>query len=230
MNVAVKGAIMNFWWPLKIIRLMGCAVSMGFQSMWGFLKGFLILARISVPTVTFFAGKGALLESEVGQQVYQLARLLVKNNISVLTGGGPGLMEAANCGAASVQSKKNKTMTLGIGVSNVDSKFVNKCAYVIKVPYFFIRQWLLVRYSQAFIVFPGGIGTADELFETLNLMKLDKIPRVPMILIGTRYWQPLVDWYKQAHAQKFIPEHAKDLFVVVDDINQAFEIVKKSVR
>ncbi len=221
---------MNFWWPLEIIRLVNCAIGIGFKSMWGFLKGFIVLTRMSVPSVTFFAGKGAAPESELGQQVYQLARLFVKNNISVLTGGGPGLMDAANCGAASVESKKSKTMTLGIGVTYVDSEFVNKCARVIKVPYFFIRQWLLIRYSQAFIVFPGGIGTANEVFETLNLMKLGKVPPVPMILIGSSYWQPLVDWYKQAHAQKFIPEHAKDLFIVVDDINQAFEIVKKSVQ
>lgn len=222
---------MNFWAPLEVIRLCGLAVGIGFKCMWGFLRGFIALTRMPTPTATIFGGKNVRKDSELAQQVYQLSRLLVKHNISVLTGGGPGVMLAANCGAASIEHKKKRTMTLGIGVNGVDAPFVNECAKVVKVPYFFIRQWLLVRYSQAFIIFPGGVGTVDELFETLNLMKLNKIPTLPIILIDKNYWQPLVDWYyKKGLPQEFIPEHAKDLFVLVDDINQAFEIVKKAVR
>jgi len=220
---------MNFWAPLEIIRLSGRAIGMSFKCLWGFLRGFIALTRISCPIVTIFGGKGTSQDSEIAKNVYQFARLLVKNNISVLTGGGPGIMVAANCGAASVESKKQ--MTLGIGIREVDADFVNPCTKVIATPYFFVRQWLLIRYSQAFIVFPGGIGTVDELFETLNLMKVDKIPKLPIILVGKDYWQPLVDWYyKKGIAQGFIPEHAKDLIVLVDDINHAFEIVKKAVR
>src|SRR5436190_2003119 len=81
-----------------------------------------------------------------------------------------------------------------IGVHGVDEEFHNPCAHVIKVSTFFARKWLLIKYSSGFVLFPGGIGTVDELFEVLNAMKLSRLQRVPIILVGKEYWQPLFTW------------------------------------
>ncbi len=216
-----------WWWPLEVMRLLCVGVWVGLSCMYGFARGFIALSRMPCPTVTIFASGRKKQDPALEQLVHQCARMLVKQGYSVITGGGPGLMKAANCGAASVVHKKGKTMTLGFGVRGLDEDFETECSRTIYVPYFFIRQWLLIYYSQAFILFPGGLGTADELFETLNLMKLKRIPRYPCILVGTDYWQPLVDWYHQAVPQGYIPQDSADLLVVVDDIHHALDIINK---
>ena len=95
--------------------------------------------------------------------------------------------------------------------------------------YFFLRKWLLIRYSLAFVVFPGGVGTVDELFELLNFMKHDKVPKLPVILIGTNYWQPIIDWlHTRAFKHGFVKQYQLDLITVTDDLDEAFEIVRQT--
>ncbi len=209
-------------------------VKLFFSSVWAGLVGvraLLYVGRLQQPIVTIFGGKLAPDGSPFVQHAYEFARQLVHHKISVLTGGGPGIMEAANCGAYAAALKKGDACryTLGIGVYGVNGGFVSRCAFVVSMPYFYLRKQLLMKYSVAFVVFPGGIGTADELFELLNLMKLQKLPLHPVVLIGTAYWKPLLVWmYESGIAQGFIPAECKKLVQVTDDLEKTLAIIRDS--
>ena len=191
-----------------------------------------LLGKVQMPAVTIWGGTRANQDDAYAQKAFTLAQQCVRKNISILTGGGPGIMEAANCGAASESStsESGKKVTAGIGVVSVDAEYDNPCVSVIRVDYFFIRKWLLIRNSIAFVIFPGGIGTADELFELLNFMKHDKVPKLPIVLIGVAYWQPLIDWmHNSAVAHDFIKSEWIDSMVVTDDLERALGIIQSTV-
>ncbi len=197
---------------------------------WNFFKALHAVSRLKTPIITvfggtMFGGKGSSYENNYEKEAYELARKCVEHGFSILTGGGPGIMEASNCGAASIAKKR----TLGISVQGIDKDYKNPCAAVVHVSDFFVRKWLLMRYSSGFIIFPGGIGTAEELFELLNRMKYGKTPELPVVLIGTKYWHSLVDWYKNSGLKYgIIPEQCSHYLRITDDINEAFKIVNSN--
>ncbi len=159
--------------------------------------------------------------------------MLVEHNMSIITGGGPGIMESANCGAqkATVPGDQKRLHTLGIMVRNVDPGFENSCAPTFRLSYMFLRKWFLIHYSSGFVFFPGGIGTMDELFHLLDLMKLDKVPQAPIVLIGTVYWEKVRDWYVNvAIKEELVPAQFENLFVITDDLREAVEILKKALQ
>lgn len=189
------------------------------------------MSRMQGQIISMFGGKGVAIDHAYAKSAYDLASLCVQHELSILTGGGPGIMEAANCGATSTDRRdKKQTLTLGLGVAGVDADFVNPCVKVIRVCDMFIRKWLLIRYSSAFVIFPGGIGTAAELFAMLDLVKLRKLPQRPVVLIGSAYWQPLVDWYAQAIKFGTISARCADFFVVTDDINEALRLLHPTCK
>lgn len=198
------------------------AIKVGYELMAGFFR----LARMPMPIVTFFGGAKADSSGTCVQQAHDLAERFVKSGVSVLTGGGPGIMVAASCGAAEGSKPGKKGRTLGITVAGVDEEFVNPCADTLRVSYFFMRKWLLIRYSVGYVVFPGGVGTMDELFDLLNMLKHNKIPPFPVVLIGVDYWQPVITWfYNFAFKEGLIDESLAKLFVVTDSIDEAYEII-----
>ena len=174
-------------------------------------------------------------ESLLAEQASTLSYRLASEGCAILSGGGPGLMQAANCGAYKAAQEKadGKKRTLGIGVDDLDPSFKNGCGSpFIRAPYFFVRKWLLVNYTEAFVIFPGGIGTVDELFEVLNLMKIGTLPVRPIVLVGTTFWEPLISWIKYSTTLGYIPERCDDMLIITDDIEEAFkritiEIFKK---
>ncbi len=189
------------------------------QTLYGVWK----LTGIFGPKVTIFGS--ALLEQEdpYVKLARQIAAKLVQHDISVLTGGGPGIMEAAHCGAIG-EGKSAKS--LGIGVTEL-KEGKNPCVEeYIELDYFFARKWLLTHYSIAFIIFPGGFGTLDELGEVLTLIKTNKLPKIPIVLIGTKYWQPLMHWLEsQALQHGTILRGDLNLFRVTDDLDYAFTVI-----
>jgi len=200
---------------------------------WELTRSFTQLAKLNMPCITIFGGAKEGKEKTYSKKAFALARRFVENDVPVLTGGGPGIMESVNCGAASVYDKaqKEKKYTIGIAVRGIDTWFESACFYnTIHVNYFFMRKWLLTRYSVGFIVFPGGIGTMDELFNLLNLTKHHKIPEFPIILIGRDYWKPLVDWFQSALKEGMLNERLANLFIITDDIDEAFTIVYESCK
>ncbi len=210
-------------WFFQAMRVFGVSLKSGFQLMYGVYK----LSRLSQPIVAVFGGKGAYEEGKYANWAHDLAGKCAQKGMSVITGGGPGIMEAANCGAKQAAQNKKKS-TLGIGVRGVDVGFVNDCSSVINFDYVFARKWLLTRYICAVVLFPGGVGTADEFFDVLNLIKLNKMKRVPIILIGCNYWKDLVAWYQHAYEYKLIDIPPHEAFVLTDDVDEAIRIIVAS--
>ena len=203
-------------------------------------RGIWRLTRLEQPAITVFGGSRLESNHPHSKKITDLAHKLTDRGFSIITGGGPGIMEAANLGAmqasahkskdikklhAASKSDKRKLLSLGIGVQGLEKK--NK--YVqdfIALPYFFARKWLLTRYSVGFVVGPGGFGTLDELAEILTLIQTNKMPRSPIILIGSSYWEPLRSWiYDQAVHFELLSKEDAALLTITDDIEKAFSML-----
>ena len=189
-----------------------------------FVQGFEKLARIG-PCVTIFGSARTTPECKFYKQAEETAYLLTKNKFGVITGGGPGIMEAANKGA---QRGKGKSVGLNIYLEfeQLPNKYID-VDKLITFDYFFVRKVMFMKYSQGFIVFPGGYGTFDELFEALTLIQTKKIAHFPIVLISRDYWEDLIKWMKN----KVLKEHHNisecdfDIFKVVDTSQEAVDII-----
>ena len=203
----------------RFFGLWGNLIAVSFQLIYGFWK----LTGVPGPFVTIFGSARLPQDDFYSKKAHELANMLVENDISVLTGGGPGIMEAASCGANSV-GKYNRTV--GIGVTEL-GEGMNPCVQeYIELKYFFARKWLLTRYSIGFIVFPGGFGTLDELGEILTLVGTNKLPKVPIVLFGKEYWEYFMKWLeKDALVHGMISESDLKLFRVTDDIKETCNII-----
>lgn len=187
-----------------------------------FVEGFEKLARIG-PCVSVFGSARTADDNRYYKIAEELAYLLTIHGYGVITGGGPGIMEAGNKGA-----KRGKGKSVGI---NIDLPFEQSAnEYIdsdklITFDHFFVRKVMFMKYSQGFIVLPGGFGTFDELFEAITLIQTKKIGKFPIILIGSDYWSGLVDWIKSTMLDKEgnISEEDMDLFSVVDTAADAVE-------
>lgn len=185
------------------------------------MRGAWYISGVGQPIVTIFGGAKLQQDHEYATHAKQMTQLLIAQDISVITGGGPGIMEAANCAA---YKKNNHTKSVGISVTGLVQEKRNACADImLVVPHLFARKWLMTRYSKAFVVFPGGFGTADELFEILTLMQINKLQRFPIIVIGVAYWNPLLQWVNKAVQEGLIASFDADLLYMTDDIQNASE-------
>ncbi len=182
------------------------------------------LSKLKKPVVTVFGGSKIEQGHAYAQQAHQLGKMLIEHDISVITGGGPGIMEAANCGAFNNEIDINKARSVGIGVKGLGLEKKNKCAneYII-TKYFFARKFLLTRYSTGFAVFPGGFGTLDELFEITTLMQTGHLERFPVVLIDTVYWTNLILFIRNAEKEGLLLKKDADLIFVTDSLDEAFK-------
>lgn len=180
------------------------------------------LSKLEKPIVSVFGGSKVEQHHGYALKAATLAAQLIDHDISVITGGGPGIMQAANCGAFKHNNGSRKAKSIGISVEGLPQEIRNECADdFIVTHYFFTRKFLLTRYATAFVLFPGGFGTMDELFEILTLMQTHKQPRVPIVLIESRYWQPVIEWCKNAVKEGLLLQKDADLLFVTDDIDEA---------
>lgn len=191
-----------------------------FKIMSEFVEGYERLAKIG-PCVSVFGSARTLPDNYYYQLGVEVAEKLAKNGYGVITGGGPGIMEAGNKGA---QQGVGKSVGL-----NIDLPFEqNHNPYIdpehnLEFDYFFVRKVMFVKYSQAFVVLPGGLGTLDELFEALTLIQTKKINTRPIVLVGKSYWEGLVDWIKEVmlKQEKNISPEDLDLIILVDSADEA---------
>jgi len=192
-----------------------------FQLFYGIWK----ISSIPQPMISIFGGARLQKDDHYFKQAQQLAQQLVETDISVLTGGGSGIMEAANCGAVPKNGGKGKSV--GIGVQDL-GEGKNPCVQeYFDLKFFFARKWLLTRYSSAFIVFPGGFGTMDELSEVITLIQTKKLGHVPIVLIGKEYWKPFIKWATdEALKHGLVSKKDIALFTVTDDLDEAFCLVR----
>jgi uncharacterized protein (TIGR00730 family) len=202
-----------------------------FRTVWQLMRGIYKVSKLPHPIVTIFGGSRFKQDARYALQAHKLAHALIQSHISVITGGGPGIMQAASCGAREEMAKqKNRARTLGITVKGLDNlEPINPCVmddYLI-TDFFFARKWLLMNYSVAFAVFPGGFGTLEELAEVLTLMQTKKMETAPIILIGVDYWAPLLKWLSaSALENKLITQDELDLMRMTDDIDEAITLLK----
>jgi len=196
---------------------------------WQIIYGAWRVFGLPRPVVTVFGGSRTIKTDIYFGYAMQLAKRFADNDISVLTGGGSGIMEAASCGVEAEDYGLGRTM--GIGVRDLNEPR-NLCVQeYFELDYFFARKWLLTHYSDAFIVFPGGFGTLDELFEVLTLMQTNHTKLVPVVLVGVEYWTPIIKWIDdQAIPRGLIPKEALSLFTLTDDLERAFCVVRDECK
>ncbi len=194
-----------------------------FKIMGEFVEGYNKLFKIG-PCVSIFGSARTQPDHPYYKMAEETARKITQKGFGVITGGGPGIMEAANKGA-----REGKGKSVGLGIKLPFEQGVNKYVdpdYVIDFNYFFARKVMFVKYAQGFIVFPGGFGTLDEFFEAMTLIQTTKVSRFPIILIGKDYWGGMVDWIKtQMVESKTISPEDVDLFTLTDDHEEAVEII-----
>ncbi|MDR2300519.1 MAG: TIGR00730 family Rossman fold protein, partial [Deltaproteobacteria bacterium] len=156
----------------------------------------------------------------------ETSKLLAQAGFGVVSGGGGGIMEAANKGAASAGG-----LSIGLNIELPHEQIPNPFANVhMNFHYFFIRKVVFVKYSQAYIVFPGGFGTLDELFESLTLIQTKRIRTFPAFLMGSEYWSGLVDWLKGTMLRdRMISKEDLDIFTIVDEPEEVVKLIKKIV-
>jgi uncharacterized protein (TIGR00730 family) len=199
--------------PWRVLRIMG-----------EFVEGFDTLAGVT-SGVTFFGSARTKPDDGHYRAATETARRFAEAGFSIITGGGPGIMEAANRGA-----QEGKGPSLGLNIELPFEQGTNP--YVdtaMHFRYFFVRKMMFVKYSIAFVVFPGGYGTLDELFEALTLIQTGKIKHFPVVLFGTAYWRGLMDWLRStAAAERKIDVSDLDIFHLTDDPAVAVDVVTRA--
>jgi len=192
-----------------------------FRIMAEFVDSFETLSRVS-PAVTVFGSARMPRNSPYYQAAATLARELAKQHLAVITGGGPGIMEAANKGAALGKGK-----SVGLNIELPNEQQGNRYANVpINFHYFFSRKVCFVKYSIGFVFMPGGFGTLDELAEIITLVQTRRIPEYPLILFGTKFWKGLLRWMNdQMKKPGYISPGDLDLVTLTDDPHEAVSII-----
>jgi len=191
-----------------------------------FIKGFDELSELS-PCISVFGSARTNKEDQYYIEATKLSELIVQNGYGVITGGGPGIMEAGNLGA---YGKNGKSIGLQIELPFEASAndYIDK---LVTCRYFFTRKVFFLKYSQAFVAFPGGFGTLDELFETITLVQTGHMRRVPIVLVGKSYWKGMVRWIKKTMLEDGkISKKDLDLFKVVDTAEEAMQHILSSLK
>jgi len=204
----------------KLRKSLIIAVSL-FKSAWQIIRGHWKISNMPQPCVSIFGSSHIKTDSFFALEARKIADLLVRHGISVLTGGGPGIMEAANCGAFIERDGKKYTMKIALRKFRHQEP-INECVgEEVIIDYFFARKWLLIDYSIGFIVFPGGFGTFDELSELLNLMHTGKIHQRIVVLFGSEFWKPYLDLLRQAKDAGYFWNQDIPAIVTVDNAQDA---------
>jgi uncharacterized protein (TIGR00730 family) len=170
-----------------------------FKIMSEFVEGYERLGRIG-PCVSIFGSARTIEDNKYYKLAEEIAFQITQNGYGIITGGGPGIMEAGNKGA-----RRGAGISVGLNIDLPFEQFNNEYIdndKLINFDYFFVRKVMFVKYAQGFVVLPGGFGTLDELFEAITLIQTKKIGRFPIILVGTEFWGGLIDWIKQVMLEK----------------------------
>ena len=191
-----------------------------------FVSGFEQMGMIK-PCVSIFGSARTKPTDRYYKETVEIAEKIVNQGFGVITGGGPGLMEAANKGA-----QQGDGTSVGLVIELPFEQDINPYIdkdKLINFDYFFVRKVMFIKYAQAFVVMPGGFGTLDELFEALTLIQTEKIKKFPIVLFGSDFWSGLIDWIKNTLLEEYhnISPEDLDLIKVVDDVDEAVKHVSQ---
>ncbi len=197
-----------------------------FKIMAEFVEGFEKLSRIG-PCVSIFGSARTDPDNKYFKLAEEIAYQLTQHGYGIITGGGPGIMEAANMGA-----KKGRGKSVGINIDLPHEQSANLFIdpdKLITFKHFFVRKVMFLKYAQGFVVLPGGFGTFDELFEAITLMQTEKVGRFPVVLVGTDYWSGLVKWIREVMLEREININESDmeLFTLVDTAEEAVDQINQ---
>lgn len=198
-----------------------------FRIMAEFVDSFQTMSQVG-PAVTIFGSARTKPNDKYYRAAQEIAKGLAKHNLAVVTGGGPGIMEAANKGAAHAGGK-----SVGLNIELPHEQTGNKFSNVpIHFHYFFARKVCFVKYSLGFVFMPGGFGTLDEFFEVVTLVQTQRIPQFPLVLFGAEHWRGLLAWMKKELELKgrFISPGDLDLVRLTDDVEEVVEIIRDYER
>ena len=191
-----------------------------FKIMGEFVEGYEKLSAIG-PCISIFGSARTKPDDKYYKLAEEIAAEIVSRGYGVITGGGPGIMEAANKGA-----NKNKGKSVGLCIKlpfeDINNNYIDNDK-LLNFDYFFVRKVMFVKYAQGFVVMPGGFGTLDELFEALTLIQTKKITKFPIVLFGSDFWSGMIDWIKKTLLDEYenISPEDLDLIKVVDDVDEA---------
>jgi hypothetical protein len=190
-----------------------------------FVDGFETMSDI-YPCVSVFGSARVFEGEETYEKTVTIARKLAESGFHIITGGGPGIMEAANKGA-----KEGGGKSVGLNIHLPLEQGCNPYADIkVEFKYFFVRKVMFVKYAQAYVGMPGGFGTMDEIFEAITLIQTKRIKPFPVILVGTDYWNPLWEWIRtHLLERKLISEEDLDLVSILDDPQEVVRIIKRRV-
>jgi len=195
-----------------------------FKIMAEIVDGYEQLARIG-PCVAVFGSARMKMGDEYYHKAEELAYLLTKKGFGIITGGGPGIMEAANKGAHIAGGK-----SVGLNINLPHEQHANPyidADKLLNFDYFFTRKLMFMRYSQGYVVMPGGFGTLDEMFEAITLIQTHKLVKFPIVMLSKDYWGGLIDWIKEKMLKdELISPEDMDIFHVVDNIEEAVEVIE----
>jgi uncharacterized protein (TIGR00730 family) len=190
-----------------------------------FVEGFDALASVG-PAITIFGSARAPRDSPDYELARDIARRLAELGFAIITGGGPGIMEAANRGC-----REGGGLSIGCNIELPHEQGLNRYVDLgVEFKYFFARKTMFVKYADAFVIMPGGFGTLDELFESLTLIQTGKIRDFPVVLVGTAYWQGMLDWMRAVQVPAgAVSEADLDLLKLTDDPDEVCEIIRAYV-
>ncbi len=199
-----------------------------FRIMAEFVEGFETMGAIK-PSIAVFGSARTKPSNKFYKKTVKVSKELTKRGFGIITGGGPGIMEAANKGA-----KEAGGSSTGVNIELPHEQ--NSNPYIdndklLNFRYFFIRKVMFFKYAQGYVIMPGGFGTIDEFFEVLTLIQTGKTKKVPIVVMGTEYWEPLMGWIKEFMIKfKYIEDFDMDLFKMTDDPKEAADIIYKFHR
>lgn len=196
-----------------------------FKMMSELVDGFEKLAKIG-PCVTIFGSARSKPSEKYYKMAEKIAYLLTNKGFGIITGGGPGIMEAANKGAH-YSGGKSVGLNINLPHEQNPNPFIDRDK-LINFDYFFVRKVMFMKYSQGYIAMPGGFGTLDEMFEAITLIQTHKMVQFPIILVGAQYWSPLVQWLNDyLLAESYVDQEEMNIFTVVDSAEEAVEQIDK---
>ena len=196
-----------------------------FKIMSEFVEGFETMSKIG-PCVSVFGSARTKSDNKFYKQAEEIAYLLTQSGYGVISGGGPGIMEAANKGAKR-GGGKSVGLNIALPFEQSHNEYIDNDK-LLNFDYFFVRKVMFIKYAQGFIVLPGGVGTLDELFEAITLIQTKKIGKFPIVLIGKDYWSGLLDWIKERMLaiESNISSEDLELFNLVDTPEEAVDIIE----
>lgn len=198
-----------------------------FRIMSEFVEGFEMLSRLG-PAVTVFGSARTKPQEPAYQLAEKLGAELAQRNLAVITGGGPGIMEAANKGAYEAGGQ-----SIGLNIYLPHEQSANDYQTLsLDFRYFFCRKVMFMKYAMALVCFPGGFGTMDEFFESMTLIQTEKIEPYPVVLVGSAFWTPLVEWMREHQLERgaYIGKQDLDLFTITDDVAWTADLLAEHER